>query len=290
MRTKPFATSNDSSTPSCSAASRRLGRYGKSTLIGRLALLPAADSSSTSSSHIARASRDGATTTSTFALLTDGLLAEREQGLTIRLRLPLVRHAAPPFPASRTLPATAVHRTWSTRASNAGCGGESSSTRAGVSTQPPPLLLVSSRLPHVVYSFTEYLVEFSESALRRDGRAVPSSARIVLHDPGPPVSALKGDSVVDRTDSLPLVSGSAARVPRDGRASGDRHHATGDPVVSGSCPYRTPPRYRGYAGQVAGANWPPGTKSSSLPSGLRTYCCRIEARTAEARRALPGQS
>ncbi len=148
--------------------------------------------------------------------------------------------------------------------------------------------------PHVVYTVNKMdLVEYSEERFDEIVRALSElGAQLGLHDATMiPISALKGDNVVDRGETMPWYAGptllehletielAADRNEDDRRfpvqwvvrPMADEHHD-----------------YRGYAGQVAGGDWRVGDEVVVLPSGLRSTVAAIDGAGGED--AVPGQS
>jgi sulfate adenylyltransferase large subunit len=137
-------------------------------------------------------------------------------------------------------------------------------------------------LPHIVYAVNKMdLVDFSEERFDEIARELAElTSQLGLHDETAiPVSALKGDNVVDRTDAMPWYAGPTLlehletveifgdrnleerRFPVQWviRPMADEHHD-----------------YRGYAGQIAGGVWREGDDVVVLPSGLRSRVAAVE--------------
>jgi sulfate adenylyltransferase large subunit len=148
-------------------------------------------------------------------------------------------------------------------------------------------------LPHVVYTVNKMdLVEYSEERFDEIVRDLSElGSRLGVHDARMiPISALKGDNVVDRTEAMPWYEGPTLlehletielaadlnvqdrRFPVQWviRPMAEEHHD-----------------YRGYAGQVAGGTWRAGDEVVVLPSGLRSRVARIDGGDGE---AIPGES
>jgi sulfate adenylyltransferase subunit 1 (EFTu-like GTPase family) len=151
-------------------------------------------------------------------------------------------------------------------------------------------------LPHVVYAVNKMdLVDFSEERFDEIARELAAlTARLGVRDATAiPVSALKGDNVVDRTDAMPWYAGATLlehlesieiaadrnlddrRFPVQWviRPMADEHHD-----------------YRGYAGQVASGVWRAGDEVVVLPSGLRTRVASVEIAGEPRDEALPDES
>jgi len=151
-------------------------------------------------------------------------------------------------------------------------------------------------LPHVIYAVNKMdLVEFSEERFEEIVRELEElSSQLGLHDPRPiPLSALKGDNVVDRTDAMPWYDGpTLLEYLETVELSGDRNHEDRRfPVQWVVRPMADSHHdYRGYAGQVAAGDWHPGDEVVVLPSGLRSTVAAIDCGDDHLTEALPGQS
>jgi sulfate adenylyltransferase subunit 1 (EFTu-like GTPase family) len=148
-------------------------------------------------------------------------------------------------------------------------------------------------LPHVVYTVNKMdLVDYSEERFDEIVRDLSELAsRLGVHDAQMiPISALKGDNVVDRTDAMPWYEGPTLLehleiVELSPDSTGvDRRF----PVQWVIRPMTEEHHdYRGYAGQVAGGVWRAGDDVVVLPSGLRSRVARIDGGDGE---AIFGQS
>jgi bifunctional enzyme CysN/CysC len=255
---------------------------GKSTLIGRM-LYDAKQVFADQLSHVEDASRRrGGDGTLDLALLTDGLRAEREQGITIDVAY---RYFATP----------------KRRFIIADCPGHQQYTRnmvTGASTADLAIILLDARkgtveqskrhafisallgIPHLVvavnkmdlvdYSaerFAELVEEFAGFAAKLD---VADIAYI-------PISALNGDNVVDRSERLDWHDGpTLLDYLEQVEVSYDHPH---------DVPARFPVQwvvkpavgdYRGYAGQLASGALRPGDEVVVLPGGRRTRIAAID--------------
>jgi bifunctional enzyme CysN/CysC len=148
-------------------------------------------------------------------------------------------------------------------------------------------------LPHVVYTVNKMdLVDFAEErfdAIVRD--LAELTAQLDIHDPKMiPISALKGDNVVDRSDAMPWYSGPTLLEHLETvEIAGDRNdHDRRFPVQWVVRPMTDEHHdYRGYAGQVASGTWRAGDEVVVLPSGLRSKVAQIDGAGDD---AIPGQS
>jgi sulfate adenylyltransferase subunit 1 (EFTu-like GTPase family) len=151
-------------------------------------------------------------------------------------------------------------------------------------------------LPHIVYAVNKMdLVDFSEERFDEIARELAElTSQLGLHDETAiPVSALKGDNVVDRTDAMPWYAGPTLLEHLETvEITGDRNHEDRRfPVQWVVRPMADSHHdYRGYAGQVAGGDWHPGDEVVVLPSGLRSRVAAIDTVDGELDQALPGQS
>jgi sulfate adenylyltransferase subunit 1 (EFTu-like GTPase family) len=148
-------------------------------------------------------------------------------------------------------------------------------------------------LPHVVYAVNKMdLVDYAEDRFDEIARELDVlGARLGLHDATAiPISALKGDNVVDRTDAMPWYEGPTLLDHLETvEIAGDRN--TDDrrfPVQWVVRPMADEHHdYRGYAGQVASGVWRTGDDVVVLPSAQRSRVARIDGADGE---ALPGSS
>ncbi|MCK5067850.1 MAG: sulfate adenylyltransferase, partial [Bacteroidales bacterium] len=108
-----------------------------------------------------------------------------------------------------------------------------------------------------------------------------------------PISALKGDNVVDRSESMDWYSGptllemlETINIRSDADFENRRF-----PVQYVIRPQREEYHdYRGYAGRIAGGVWKPGEKVAVLPTGIETTLAAIDTMTGELEEAFPPQS
>src|SRR5919205_1484831 len=182
---------------------------GKSTLIGRL-LYDAKAVLADQLAHVQERSVNGLD----LALLTDGLRAEREQGITID-----VAYRSFATPRRRFIladcPGHAQYtRNMVTGASTADLALLLVDARAGLTEQSRRHAAIAAllRLRHVVVAVNKMdLVGFSEEAF--DGlvrEVLDLGARVGLHDVDfIPISALHGDNVVERSGNMPWYDGPA---------------------------------------------------------------------------------
>jgi sulfate adenylyltransferase subunit 1 (EFTu-like GTPase family) len=151
-------------------------------------------------------------------------------------------------------------------------------------------------LPHVVYAVNKMdLVDFSEERFDEIARELADlTFRLGVRDATAiPVSALKGDNVVDRTDAMPWYAGGtllehleAIEVAAD-RNLDDRRLAVQWVIRPMADEHHD---YRGYAGQVASGVWRAGDEVVVLPSGQRTRVAAVEIAGEPREEGLPDES
>ncbi|HWG07568.1 MAG TPA: GTP-binding protein [Solirubrobacteraceae bacterium] len=293
---------------------------GKSTLIGRL-LFDSKQVFEDQLEHVAAASeRRGGEGALDLALLTDGLRAEREQGITIDVAY---RYFATPkrrFIIADCPGHQQYTRNMVTGASTADLAVVLVDARRGVTEQSKRHAFISALLgiPHIVVAinkmdlvehsqtrFDELTAEFAAFADGLDavtGRRLPDTSYI-------PISALEGDNVVEPSRQMPWYEGPAllelleevdvaydhpfdrpARFPVQwvirpgaGVAVGvDGDGATGAGVADRD--------YRGYAGQLASGALRRGDEVAVLPGGGRTRIAAIDTYDGELEEAVAPMS
>ena len=270
---------------------------GKSTLIGRL-LFDSKGIFEDQLAAIEKTSRRRGYSQVDLALLTDGLRAEREQGITIDVAY---RYFATPrrkFIIADTPGHVQYTRNMVTGASTADLAIVLIDARKGVLEQSRRHAFIASLLgiPHLVVAVNKMdLVGYSEEVFDRIQENFSEWAqKLDVHDiQFIPISALHGDNVVTRSISMAWYQGPSllyhlehvyigsdrnlidARFPVQWviRPQTDEHHD-----------------YRGYAGQVAAGVFRKGDEVTVLPSGKRTRIARIETQDGEVESAAPPMS
>ncbi len=256
---------------------------GKSTLIGRL-LYDSKQIFEDQLEAVERASREHGDEYVNLALLTDGLRAEREQGITIDVAY---RYFATPkrkFIIADSPGHVQYTRNMVTGASTADLALVLVDARAGVVEQTRrhaylasllgirQLVLCVNKMDLVGYSedaFQAVSAEFLELASQLDVDGITSI----------PISALKGDFIVDKSDCMPWYHGPTLLEHLESVEVGSR---TGD--VGGRFPVQMVIRpmsneyhdYRGYAGEMAGGKLRVGDEVIVLPSGRRSHIEAID--------------
>jgi sulfate adenylyltransferase large subunit len=262
---------------------------GKSTLIGRL-LFDAKLVFEDQLAHVAQASeRRGGSGTLDLALLTDGLRAEREQGITIDVAYRYFATARRRFIIADCPGHQQYTRNMVTGASTADVSVVLIDARNGVVEQSkrhafissllgiPQMVVAINKMDLVDYSaarYEELVGEFSHYAEKLHG------VRDIHYIP---ISALEGDNVVDRSQRTPWYEGppllefleqvevaydhpgeKAARFPVQWVIRPSGRITDGDPD------------YRGYAGQLASGLLRRGDEVAVLPAGGRTRIAAID--------------
>jgi bifunctional enzyme CysN/CysC len=259
---------------------------GKSTLIGRL-LYDSKAIFSDQLEAVERTSRERGDEHTNLALLTDGLRAEREQGITIDVAY---RYFATPkrkFIIADTPGHIQYTRNMVTGASTADLALVLIDARKGILEQSRRHAFIASllRIPHLVLCvnkmdlvgydeerFEEIKAEFRSFAMKLD---VPDLTVI-------PVSALHGDNVVDRSLNMSWYEGASLLHHLE-----EVHIASDRNLIDARFPvqYVIRPQnqtnhdlhdYRGYAGTVAGGVFKPGDEVVVLPSGFTSTIASID--------------
>ena len=258
---------------------------GKSTLIGRL-LYDSKAIFEDQLESVERTSQERGDAHTDLALLTDGLRAEREQGITIDVAY---RYFATPkrkFIIADTPGHIQYTRNMVTGASTADVALVLIDARNGVIEQSRRHAFLASLLgiPHLVVCINKMdLVDWSQERydeIKADFRSF--AMKLDVHDlTFVPVSALLGDNVVERSANTPWYEGSSLlHVLEETHIASDRN------LIDARFPvqYVIRPQdqtsdlhdYRGYAGTVAGGVFKPGDEVVALPSGLSTRIAAID--------------
>jgi bifunctional enzyme CysN/CysC len=256
---------------------------GKSTLIGRL-LYDTKTVFADQIEAVERVSKERGEDHVNLALLTDGLRAEREQGITIDVAY---RYFATPkrkFIIADTPGHIQYTRNMVTGASTADLALVLVDARNGIVEQSRRHAFLATLLevPHLVLCVNKMdLVDYDQAVFDRIHEEFTAFAT-KLHVPDLtviPVSALKGDNVVSRSENTPWYDGSSLLHHLE-----NVHVASDRNLIDVRFPvqYVIRPQsdawhdYRGYAGQVAGGVLKPGDDVMVLPSGLTTRIASID--------------
>ena len=260
---------------------------GKSTLIGRLLY----DSRNVYDDHIRSVTRNSAID---FAQLTDGLRAEREQGITIDVAYRYFSTPNRKFIIADTPGHEQYTRNMATGASTADVAIVLVDARKGILNQTRRHACIASLLgiPTVIAAINKMdLVGFSSEVFERLGEDLQVLAqRLEIPRIIPvPVSALDGDNVVHRSSRTPFYDGpSILELLETLPLAIDRSSATFRlPVQRVIRPHQD---FRGFAGQITSGDIRPGDEVLALPSGRRTRVRSIVTWDGELARAHAPQS
>jgi sulfate adenylyltransferase large subunit len=270
---------------------------GKSTLIGRL-LHDSKAILEDQLEHVQATSERRGDGYLNLALLTDGLRAEREQGITIDVAYRYFQTPRRKFIIADTPGHEQYTRNMVTGASTADLSIVLVDARKGVSEQTRRHAYISSllRIPHVVVAVNKMdLVGYDEDVFYAILEQMTDwAARLQIPDMTfIPISALHGDNVVERSPGMQWYGGAPllyhlehvviapdrnlndVRFPVQWviRPMNDAHHD-----------------YRGYAGQVAGGVLRPGDEVTVLPGGQQTRIAAIDSYSGELDSAFPTMS
>jgi sulfate adenylyltransferase large subunit len=270
---------------------------GKSTLIGRL-LYDTKQILADQLQHIEETSKRRGDGYVNLALLTDGLRAEREQGITIDVAYRSFVTPRRRFQLADAPGHVQYTRNMVTGASTADVAIILVDARKGVieQTRRHSYLAAILGIPHVVVAVNKMdLAGFSEQRFREIEQELrETSERLGLRDVHViPMSALRGDNVVDRGEGMPWYDGPTLLEHLESvEIAGDRdldHRRF--PVQWVIRPISDEHHdYRGYAGQVAGGVWSAGDEVVVLPSGRRTSVASVETADGPLEVAVPGMS
>ncbi|MGH3871381.1 MAG: sulfate adenylyltransferase subunit 1 [Pseudonocardiaceae bacterium] len=270
---------------------------GKSTLVGRLLQ----DTQSILADQLAavdRATRARGGVELDLALLTDGLRAEREQGITIDVAYRYFATPTRTFVLADCPGHVQYTRNTVTGASTAELAVVLVDARNGLVEQTRRHLAVAAflRVPHVVLAVNKMdLVAFDEPTFRRIESEFTAAANS-LGAPNVvsvPVSALHGDNVAVRSAHIPWYLGPTLLEHLEAVPTG--RDAVAEPMrfpVQLVLRPRTAshPDYRGLAGRVASGVLEVGDDVIALPSGGRSTVRGIDSPDGPLLRAIAGQS
>ena len=271
---------------------------GKSTLIGRLLY----DSKSIFEDQleaIEESSRKKGDENVNLALLTDGLKAEREQGITIDVAY---RYFATPkrkFIIADTPGHIQYTRNMVTGASTANLAIILIDARKGVSEQTKRHTFIANllRIQHVVVAVNKMdLVDYDQHIYDKivaDYKAFASRLDNIVSISPIPISALNGDNVVDKSQSMTWFKGASLLYHLENvYVGGDENH------IQARFPVQWVIRpqsdkfhdFRGFAGRVAGGVFKPGDFVTVMPSGFATKVKNIHQDEKEIQEAFAPKS
>ena len=270
---------------------------GKSTLIGRL-LYDSKAIFEDQMEALERASINIGEEQVNLALLTDGLRAEREQGITIDVAY---RYFATPkrkFIIADTPGHVQYTRNMVTGASTANAAVILIDARNGVVEQTIRHCYIASllQIPHIIVCVNKMdLVKYSETVFEEIQKDFNSfSDKLDVKDVRfVPISALKGDNVVERSTNMNWYNGPTLMYLLEHiHISNDQNYVDARFPVQ----YVVRPQsdefhdYRGYSGRIAGGVFKPGENVMVLPSGLTSRIKSIDSMNETLDLAFPPQS
>ena len=269
---------------------------GKSTLIGRLLV----DSKSVFADQldaVERTSKQRGDDYTDLALLTDGLRAEREQGITIDVAYRYFATSRRKFIIADTPGHTQYTRNMVTGASTADLAIVLVDARKGLLEQSRRHATIVSllRVPHIVLAINKMdLVDWSEEVYEKiRAEFLDFATRLDFSDVSViPLSALTGDNVVHRSENMEWYQGPSllhhlehVYIASDRNLSDVRF-----PVQYVIRPQNGRGDYRSFAGQVVGGVLRPGDDVVVLPSGLPTRIRAIDTADGEVDEAFAPMS
>ena len=246
---------------------------GKSTMIGRLLY----DAHSVYEDQLVSIQKSGVNRADgpiDFSLLTDGLRAEREQGITIDVAYRYFTTPRRKFIIADTPGHEQYTRNMVTGASTADAAIILIDARKGLLTQSRRHTYIASLLgiQYVIAAINKMdLVKYREEIFREIADNFQDLARHlgIPNVYAIPISALKGDNIVARSDRMPWFDGLPLLEHLEGLPAKGEEQAT---------PLRLPIQYvirpnshfRGFSGQVASGRLRSGAKVVALPSAVQT--------------------
>ncbi len=270
---------------------------GKSTLIGRL-LYDSKSIFEDQYAAIEESSKRKGDATVNLALLTDGLRAEREQGITIDVAY---RYFATPkrkFIIADTPGHIQYTRNMVTGASTANLAIILIDARLGIQEQTHRHTIIATLLgiPHIVFCVNKMdLVDYAEDVfenIKADIEAFASKLN-VIDIRFVPISALKGDNVVHPSENMPWYQGSTLLYLLETIHIGSDHNHIDCrfPVQGVIRPQSTEYHdFRGYAGRIASGIFKPGDEVVVLPSGFTSTIRAIHTFNGEIEEAFAPMS
>jgi len=266
---------------------------GKSTLIGRLLH----DSKSVFEDQLAAVKKsriNRSTGAVDFSLLTDGLRAEREQGITIDVAYRYFETPRRKFIIADTPGHEQYTRNMATGASTANLAVILIDATKGVLAQTRRHTYIASLLgiPNVLVAINKMdLVEYREEVFLRLQKDFDALARqlAVPYVVTIPISALAGDNVVERSAHMPWYHGPTflehlETVPLRLETPSEAVRFPVQYVI------RPDQNFRGFAGQMASGVIRPGDAVESLPSGQKSRVRSISTFDGDAPAAFPPMS
>ncbi|WP_223815801.1 sulfate adenylyltransferase subunit CysN [Adhaeribacter rhizoryzae] len=270
---------------------------GKSTLIGRL-LYDTKTIFEDQLQNIERTSQQRGEEYVNLALLTDGLRAEREQGITIDVAYRYFATPTRKFIMADTPGHIQYTRNMVTGASTANLAIVLVDARKGVIEQTCRHTFIASllKIDHIILCVNKMdLVGFSEEVFNKIKADFETFiSRLDIADVSYiPVSALQGDNIVNRSESMPWYEGPTLLYTLENVHLGSDLNLVDArfPVQYVSRPQTTEYHdFRGYAGRVEGGVFKPGDEVMVLPSGFTSKISAIETFDGPVAEAFPPMS
>jgi sulfate adenylyltransferase large subunit len=270
---------------------------GKSTLIGRL-LYDTKQILVDQLEHIEETSERRGDGYVNLALLTDGLRAEREQGITIDVAYRSFVTDRRRFLLADAPGHVQYTRNMVTGASTAEVAIVLVDARKGVVEQTRRHSYITAMLgiPHVLVAVNKMdLVDYAEQRFREiEGELAELAGKLGTRDlRAIPIAALHGDNVVERSEHMPWYDGpTLLELLETVEIAADRN------LTDRRFPVQWVIRpmaeewhdYRGYAGQVASGVWRAGDEVVVVPSGRRSRVAAVETADGPIALAAPPQS
>ena len=269
---------------------------GKSTLIGRLlydAKMIFEDQLASLESDSKKVGTQGENID--FALLVDGLTAEREQGITIDVAYRFFATDKRKFIVADTPGHEQYTRNMATGASTADVAILMVDARKGILTQTRRHSFITSLLGirKVVLAINKMdLINYSQQAyddIVDDFYAFADELATDLEIQPIPMSALEGVNITSKSNETDWYDGPSLMDYLETVPVGDRRLNT---------PFRMPVQwvnrpnldFRGFSGQIAAGSIQPGDRVKSMPSGKQSTVQRIVTATGDLEQAIAGQS
>ncbi|WP_439510812.1 sulfate adenylyltransferase subunit CysN [Marinimicrobium koreense] len=269
---------------------------GKSTLIGRLLF----ESKMLFEDQLAAVEADSARWGTQgeemdFALLVDGLAAEREQGITIDVAYRFFSTDRRKFIVADTPGHEQYTRNMVTGASTADAAILMVDARKGILTQTKrhSYLAALIGIRHVVVAINKMdLMDYSEKTFNRIVEEYREFAKQIGLENITfiPMSALRGDNIIERSERMPWYRGTTLM--------GYLETVEVDDELMQASPFRMAVQwvnrpnldFRGFSGQLASGVIHPGDKIRTLPSGRESHVERIYTLDGDLDKAVAGQS
>jgi len=230
-----------------------------------------------------------------FALLVDGLAAEREQGITIDVAYRFFSTDRRKFIVADTPGHEQYTRNMVTGASTADVAIMMVDARKGILTQTRrhSYLVNLIGIRHIVVAINKMdLVDYSEATFNKIVEEYQSFAKEVGIEKVTfiPMSAFKGDCVTETSESMPWYRGTTLM--------GYLETVEVDEEIAQRSPFRMAVQwvnrpnldFRGFSGQLASGSVKPGDKIRVLPSGKESKIERIVTLDGDLEKAIAGQS